>query len=749
MMTRRMKPRTMKHAFTLLSLLAVASVTTAAPQPNIVHILADDLGWQDIACYYRAAHGGQESVYETPHLDRIAAQGMRFMQAYSPSATCAPSRAAIMAGQFTPRTGVLHVTGGEVPTPFNASFAYMDGFYPCRLDLKTPTIARVLKDAGYTTAHIKKWHLGGRSDGYPGPLEYGFDFSWDAKTKDYNDPALWDAARPGKQEYYNGLWLPLNPRHKGFATDKPNDPFRIDPNDDDRPLDGVSDLALRWLAKAKDGGKPFFLNLCPSLVHGPISTRDRERLQHYCDKMGVPFPTTPGKISDKKDGQVNPYYASMIDGLDWSIGKVLTYLETTDDPRQPGQKLIANTWLIISSDNGGAEGNFAPQERVADNAPLREGKSTVYEGGLRIPFIVMAPGVKPGSVSETPVNLIDLFPTFMAIAGAPHRQDLHLDGCNLLPVMLGKETIARHADGSPRDTLYFTLPCGKTASSVIRRGGWKLVLNHTPEANDRPPIELFQLYHDDGRTADLGEQRDLSATQPAKRDELRADLDQWLHDLDAQLPYKNATVAKPGKALPGAEKVPRVLGLSEKDDLIEVRFETGSGKSAVLRADLIYTTNGSDELRDRSSHEEWHRLRATVGNGTASAHAPPGMTHGIFCLRDENGFLIRSKEIPPSNGPGSIRNFTIAKDAENTFAYRPGLIALIRLAEKARASAEKANLDTAPLTAALTNAEATAQQPADEKTYSLAIRTLRHTIRALNVPEAETEALHLFELEKW
>jgi hypothetical protein len=125
------------------------------------------------------------------------------------------------------------------------------------------------------------------------------------------------------------------------------------------------------------------------------------------------------------------------------------------------------------------------------------------------------------------------------------------------------------------------------------------------------------------------------------------------------------------------------------------------------------------------------------------------MTHGIFCLRDENGFLIGSKEIPPSNGPGSVRNFTIASDTENTFACRPGLIALIRLTEKARASATKANLDTAPLTAALTSAEATAKQPTDPKTSSPAIRTLRHAIRALAVPEAKTEVLHLFDLDKW
>jgi hypothetical protein len=144
-----------------------------------------------------------------------------------------------------------------------------------------------------------------------------------------------------------------------------------------------------------------------------------------------------------------------------------------------------------------------------------------------------------------------------------------------------------------------------------------------------------------------------------------------------------------------------------------------------------------------------HCIRATVENGAASARAPPGMTHGILCLRDENGFLIRSKEIPPSNGPGSVRNFTIAKDAENTFAYRPGLIALIRLAEKARAPAELAKLDTTPLTAALTSAEATCQQPTGEKAYPAAIRTLRHAIRALAVPEAKTDILHLFDLEKW
>ena len=129
----------------LLPLLNVATAQTA--KPNIVHILTDDLGWQDVAVYYRAVHG-KESIYETPHMDRLAKNGMRFMQAYSPSATCAPSRAAYMAGQYTPHTGVLHVNGSKPPTPFQSQFQYIDGYYPMRLALDTPTVAGELKKGG-------------------------------------------------------------------------------------------------------------------------------------------------------------------------------------------------------------------------------------------------------------------------------------------------------------------------------------------------------------------------------------------------------------------------------------------------------------------------------------------------------------------------------------------------------------------------------------------------------------------------
>jgi len=437
------------------ALLSVASTGQALPKPNIVHILTDDLGWMDPACYFRAVRG-EESLYETPNMDRLAANGRRFMQAYSPAPTCAPSRAAYLSGQYGPRNGVLHVMGGRLARPYHTVHAYGEPFYPSRIPIDTPTIPRLLKEAGYVSGHIQKLHVGGRGNGYPGPVAYGFDFGWQGGPgTPYNDPELWDAKTRSTSHYWNGLWTPLKPRHEGFATSDPDDPFHTDPNDDDRPFDGVTDLALRWMAKVKDQGKPFFLNFCPSFVHGPFSTRDGKRFRHYCEKMGVPVPTDPGLIAEGMPSrQANPYYAAMVDSLDWQIGKLLDYLETTDDPRNPGHKLIDNTYVMLSSDNGGLTQSpvkngrgKGQRERITDNLPLRGGKLEVYEGGLRIPFIIQGPGVKAGSVCDTPINLIDMFPTYLAMAGAKPRADLDLDGCNVLPAILGQDDKARFADG--------------------------------------------------------------------------------------------------------------------------------------------------------------------------------------------------------------------------------------------------------------------------------------------------------------
>lgn len=737
-----------------------AKATAAAEpaiQPNIVHIFTDDLGWLDIACYYRAVHG-EESVYETPHMDRLAKNGKRFMQAYSPAPTCAPSRAAYMAGQYTTHTGVLHVMGGRLPRVYHPSHAYIDPFYSGRLPLETPIIADVLKEAGYTTAHIQKWHFGGRSKGFPGPLDYGFDFSWSWDGLHYNDPELYDRTDK-KTADYEGIWRPMSPdRVTGFAASyDQTQPYALDPNDDDRPFDAVVDLSVRWMDKAKDSGQPFYMNFCPSFVHGPFSTRDRKRLAHYCEKMGVPFPTDPGRIADMEPGFSNPYYAAMLDSLDWQVGKILTYLEQTDDPRNPGHKLIDNTYIMVSSDNGGLE--YAPirqgqdkgeRERVTDNTPLRGGKLTIFEGGIRIPFIIQGPGIEAGSVCETPINLIDLFPTYMAMAGAKSKLDLNLDGCDILPVLHGDASEVKFADGSARDTLFWHYPSVMPSSSIIRKGGWKLRWNHAPELNRLPRMMLYKLYNDDGSVCDLAEANNLADSEPERRDALLAELKAWLVDHNAPKPYKNAQVSGNHRKLAGADQVPAVLKLHSQGDRVELHYETGAQKTAVVEAQLLYTTNGSRLLQHNYPHqEEWFAVPAEIKDGVVSASAPAGMTHGVFYLRDANDFLITSEaSLPPQvgeNGSGDV-GVSMLKDG---FAYRPGLIALIDLARSAEASAQQSGQPLAALRGAIKAAQAVAQTPVEEQSYASAMRALRKEIRALDVPQAKLPVMSQFATPRW
>jgi arylsulfatase A-like enzyme len=732
-----------------MTLFGGISAVKAVPQPNIVHILTDDLGWQDIACYYRALHG-EESVYETPHMDRLAQNGKRFMQAYSPAPTCAPSRAAYMAGQYTPRTGVFHVMGGRPARVYNESHAYIDPFYSGRLKVDTPIIADVLKDAGYTTAHIQKWHFGGRSKGFPGPLDYGFDFSWGWQALQYNDPELYDP-NDKKTADYEGIWRPTRPdRISDFASSyDPKAPYALDPNDDDRPFDAVVDLSVRWMDKVKDQGKPFFMNFCPSFVHGPFCTRDRKRLEYYCEKMGVPFPTDPGRIADKAPGFKNPYYAAMLDSLDWQVGRILSFLETTDDPRNPGHKLIDNTYIMVSSDNGGLENapildgrDKGKPERITDNTPLRGGKLKIFEGGIRIPFIIQGPGIEAGSVCDTPINLIDLFPTYMAMAGAEPETELDLDGCNILPVMLGDESDAMFADGTARDTLFWHYPSVMPSSSIIRKGGWKLRLNHAPELNRLPPIMLYKLYNDDGSPCDLGEADNLADAEPQRRDALLAELNAWLAKYDAPLPYRNSK-----SSLPGADKVPAVIRRQTVKERVELHVETGAGKAKVVEARLVYTTNGSPLLQHKRQ-EEWFEVPAEINAGVASAAAPPGMTHGIFYLRDENGFLILSEPLAPYTGTGASSGIGVDL-IQDGYAYRPGLLSLINLAVSAGKSAKATGQDVAALNGAIKSARAVVAKPVEEQSYALAMRALRREIKALDVPQAKRPVMNQFATEKW
>ena len=211
------------------------------------------------------------------------------------------------------------------------------------------------------------------------------------------------------------------------------------------------------------------------------------------------------------------------------IGQIVTLLEETDDPRNPGHKLINNTYIIVDSDNGGYIG--APKEWITDNSPLRSGKMSNYEGGIRIPFIVRGPGVEPGSFCETPINLIDLFPTFMEIAGAEPDAALELDGCDILPLIHGTSDTALKADGTKREALYWFFPAESHMTVVMRKGDWKLVnnlgvgyLGKHAGVKSFEGIELFRLNTIKG----LEESENLADSHPEVRDTMLAEMAEFI-----------------------------------------------------------------------------------------------------------------------------------------------------------------------------------------------------------------------------
>ncbi|MDF7800158.1 sulfatase-like hydrolase/transferase [Pontiellaceae bacterium B1224] len=714
-----------------------ASIVWAAPKPNIVHILTDDFGWQDPVCM----DVDGVTPYETPNLDRLAKNGRKFMQAYSPSPTCAPSRAAYISGQYPAHTGIYHVMGGKLPRAYSPNFTYINPFYRYRLPLTEMTIPKELKKAGYVTGHVGKWHLGGRSNGYPFPGDYGFDIGYvDDLGKGgtyYPDPDIW-GDRATKKDPHNGLAKSMKPdRLHGWATNDPDDLFRM--NEDGRPFDKTLDVALKWLDKHH--AEPFFLNYCTYYVHGPIQTRNRERFEYYLHKMGYDeFPTDPGTINKGRGGKTDPYYATMVDTLDWMIGEVITYLEETDDPRNPGHKLIDNTYIIVSSDNGGLVNRSGGT--VTDNFPLREGKQDVHEGGVRIPFIVRGPNVPEDSVCETPISLIDLYPTFVDIAGLPTSGNAKLDGCNIRPLMEGKETVACYADGTPRDSIFFYFPIELSSGTAMRKGPWKIYRNLGPGNNKSPLVELYRLYNDDGSMADVGENNNLAEEMPELTNQLLAELDAFLGEANVSYPYKNPTIG----THPGQQNVPAVVSRGAEGDRIWVEVETGEDKSKIVEAKLLYTVNGGKFELSRGRREMWFEEPAIIKKGRIEGTVPPGTSHAAFCMRDNEGFLVMSEELPTYRDMSSSN--ADSSYTKHTYPFRPGLYALIKLGKEARKEMmQDGGKSDKTLRSALVEAEAlyAAGEGTDEQYYA-AMRGLRKSIRDLKgtVPQADNYYLNLF-----
>lgn len=572
-----------------------AADTSRPEKPNVVLLLIDDLGWQDVKCY----DIDEPSPMETPNMDGLAEKGVKFWQAYSPSPVCSPSRAAILSGDHPTRI-MYTVAGGNPPHARHINHRVISPFNSARLPEATVTIAEALKANGYVTGHSGKWHVSYKHSGFPQPTDQGFDYSRSDR----------------------GVQRGMKNRLKGFATNDPDDPYRLDENG--FPFDQTHADAMTFLKQRADEDRPFFLYYATWLVHGPILMRSEALLNKYVEKLGVELKPEHA-TTWKKEGQTNPFYCAMVEQLDYYLGQLFTYLEETEDPRWPGHKLIENTYIILTSDNGGAEGRS--EHRFTDNCPLDKGKIHVEEGGIRVPLIITGPGIQAGMESDVMINGLDFYPTILSLTGTEAPEGKNFDGCDISTLLLKDPTdpsLVQDADGKARDTMVWYFP---GQQSNIRIGDYKLANNYGSE----PPFELYRLYNSESGEqvrVDIEEAKNLAESMPEKTAEMNVRLMDILDQMGAEHVYLNPRHPHP---LENKEKAPNVVSHQQTGNKVVFTFRDNG--AAVDRAFLIYTLD--------DSNGEWFRKSAAVRpDSRVSAQLPDGTTHFFIDLIDENNFFV-------------------------------------------------------------------------------------------------------------
>lgn len=432
--------------------------------PNIVFVLTDDLGWADLGCYGSTFH-------ETPRLDALAGEGLRFTQAYSSCPVCSPSRAAIMTGLYPARIGLTDFLGGK-RSPEDSEFA--PASYVNHLPLELTTLPELLKKFGYSTAAIGKWHLGGADSP---PAANGFDES------------LGSEMGGGVGGYFAPKWrLGPNAGKEGeYLTDR------------------ITEDACAYIRAQKD--KPFFLYVSHFAPHIPLQAK-QEHLLHFEAKKA--------KLDKDLGAQANVLYSAMLASIDESVGRLLDTLKETE--------LERDTIFIFTSDNGGLNVVEGANTPATDNAPLREGKGYLYEGGIRVPLIIRWPGVTAPGVSETPFINTGFLPTLcQAVGMGLDALPTTLDGISMYGLLRG---LRMSVQPGPMFWHYphFSNQGGRPGSAV-RDGDWKLI-----EWHETGKTELFDL------SVDPGEKTEVSAVNPEKAAELKARLAAWREAVGAKMP---------------------------------------------------------------------------------------------------------------------------------------------------------------------------------------------------------------------
>ena len=466
-----------------LLLMMQSGALSSEVRPNIIFILADDLGWSDTTLF------GATKLYQTPNVERLAKRGVTFTQAYSASPLCSPTRSAILTGLSPARTGItlphchdpevlLQAMAGKKAAPDQK---VIQPLTVTRLKTDYYTLSKSLKAAGYATGHFGKWHLG--QEPYS-PLQQGFDV----------DVPHWPG--PGPAGSYVAPW-----KFKDFDAD---------PGEPNQHLeDRMAKEAVAFMERHQD--KPFYLNYWMFSVHAPFDAK-KALIEKYRARV------------NPSDPQRSPTYAAMVESMDDAIGTLLDTLDRL--------KLADRTIIIFTADNGGNMYDRVDGTTPTSNAPLRGGKATMFEGGTRVPCVVVWPGITTaGTRSSAIVQSEDYYPTLLSGLGLKPAPDQKFDGASILPALKGEpldgKTVFQYFPHDPG------VPDWLPPAVSVHRGDWKLIrIFHGGEKGAHRHL-LFNLRDD------LSEKNDLAARKPELVSELDALIEKFLADTKAVVPVVN------------------------------------------------------------------------------------------------------------------------------------------------------------------------------------------------------------------
>lgn len=470
-------------SLSLLLFIAGGCAEPATP-PNFLFILVDDLGYMDIGAY------NPDTFYETPHVDRLAEEGMRFLDGYAAAPVCSPTRASIMTGKYPGRMNTTDWFGAPQPESVERHWTHDKPLLPAsyieQLPHEETTLAEALQQGGYRTFFAGKWHLG-KEGSYP--KDHGFEIN----------KGGWERGGPyGPGRYFTPYG---NPR------------LEDGPEGEHLPARLAQETA-QFINENKE--QPFLAYLSFYSVHTPLLTRSDLEAKYEQKRQFAPEEAW-GVEGERKVRLVQNHaiYAGMVEAMDEAVGTVLYALEAAG--------VAENTVVFFMSDNGGLS---TSEGHPTSNLPLRAGKGWLYEGGIREPMIIKWPGVTdPGSVTAVPATSTDFYPTMLDMAGLPLLRDQHQDGMSLVPVL-------QQSGSLERDAIYWHYPHygnqGGSPGAAVRSGDWKLI-----EFFEDDRVELYNLQ------TDIGEQRNVAESEPRRVQELQAQLHAWYQKVDARFPSPN------------------------------------------------------------------------------------------------------------------------------------------------------------------------------------------------------------------